>query len=86
MVHFCYGKENRECGHGYWQLVPKEVLFFSFLAMSPNLWDLSSFPKDGIEAPGSESMESWPPDRQETPRRFSYNGFGILSGEKQDLS
>ena len=24
----------------------------------PNMWDLSSFPRDGIQALGSESMES----------------------------
>lgn len=29
----------------------------SFLAMSPNVWDLSSFPRDGIQALGRESME-----------------------------
>lgn len=67
-----------------WHL--KKCSFFSFLAMSPNVWDLSSFPGDGIQALWQLKhgvLICRPPGNS---RRFSYNGFGILSGEKQDLS
>ena len=51
----------------------KIYFFFFFFAKPLGLWDLSSLTRDWTLAPGSESAESWPLDRQGIPTRYFLN-------------